>query len=75
MVGQAAVLCCGSLWIGYKFKMGFRGTLDAGCLPFLPGLLVKSMLTGVVAVASEEKLKSLFGDADSGWPRCLFCSE
>ena len=61
MVGQAAVLFFGSLWIGVKFKMGLRGTLDAGCFPFLPGLLVKALLTGLVAMASEEKLKSLYG--------------
>ena len=54
--GQLVVLACGSLWIGLKFRMGVRGTLDAGFLPFLPGLGVKSVMCGATAAAVSARV-------------------
>lgn len=47
-VGQLLVLACGTLWIGLKFRIGLRASLDAGFVPFLPGLTAKSLLCGAI---------------------------
>eukprot|EP01043_Picozoa_sp_COSAG02_P079820 COSAG02_NODE_18665_length_926_cov_1.037485_1_plen_181_part_00 len=47
-LGQLVVLACGTLWVGLKFRIGPRASLDAGFVPFLPGLVVKSLLCGAI---------------------------
>ena len=47
--GQLVVLGCGTVWIGLKFRTGPRAAVDAGFLPFLPGLAAKSLLCGAAA--------------------------
>ena len=48
-VGQLAVLVSGTLWLAHALGLSARDALQAGFVPFLPGLLIKSGLAAAVA--------------------------
>ena len=48
-VGQLAVLISGSLWLARALGLSARDALQAGFVPFIPGLLIKSGLAAAVA--------------------------
>ena len=48
-VGQLAVLVSGTLWLAHALGLSARDALQAGFVPYIPGLLSKSGLAAAVA--------------------------
>ena len=49
VVGQLAVLVSGTLWLAHALGLSARDALQAGFVPYIPGLLIKSGLAAAVA--------------------------
>jgi biotin transport system substrate-specific component len=49
-LGFALILICGSLYLMFLFSMSFSAAFTAGVLPFLPGDLIKFLISTPVAL-------------------------
>jgi len=64
MAGNAVIFACGLLWLGLWLQSDLVTTLQMGLIPFLPGMMIKSVLALAAAGLILPRIRNRFDASD-----------